>query len=70
MTLGEFILARRKSVGLTQRQLGEAVGREGISAERTVSYWESNTREPSVKDLRPLCRALKCSLEELIPTDK
>lgn len=69
MTLGEIICTRRKSVGMTQRQLGEAVGREGISAERTVSYWERDAREPTMKDLRPLCRALQCTLEELIPPE-
>ena len=69
MTLGEIIQEKRKAVGLTQRQLGEAVRGEGRSSEVIVQGWEHNRREPSMKDLRPLCRALQCTLEELIPPE-
>ena len=69
MTLGENICARRKALGMTQRQLGEACGKEGRSGEVTVQHWEHDRQEPSMKDLRPLCRALQCTLEELIPPE-
>lgn len=68
-SLGAIIQTRRRAAGLTQRQLGEACGYEGKSAERTVQHWEHNAREPGITTLRPLCRALKCTLEDLIPRD-
>lgn len=69
MTIGEIIQQKRKAAGMTQRQLGEAIGIEGRSGENHVQKWEYNQLTPSLKYLRPLCRALHCTLEELIPRD-
>ena len=69
MTIGENIQARRKAARLTQRQLGEAIGKKGRSAETTVQKWEHGLQNPNVSQLRPLCRALHCTLEELIPRE-
>ena len=67
MTLGEKIKTARIAAGLTQRQLGEACGREGRSGECTVQHWEHNRQEPGLSDIRPLATALKVSIDYLIP---
>ena len=69
MTIGEIIQAKRKAAHLTQKKLGEMVGFPEASAERMIQHWEHGRRPIGVEDLRPLCRALKCTLEELIPRD-
>lgn len=69
MTIGEIIQQKRKEAGMTQLQLGNAIGIEGRSGETTVQRWEHNRISPTVKYLRPLCRALGCTLEELIPLE-
>ena len=69
MTIGEIIQHKRKAAGLTQIQLGNMVGIEGRTGETTVQKWEYNQQSPSLKYLRPLCRVLHCTLEELIPLD-
>ena len=69
MTLGENISTMRKTVGLTQMQLGSMIGLEGRSGEVTIQRWEHDRTSPTVKYLRPLCRALGCTLEELIPPE-
>ena len=67
MTLGEKIKTARIAAGLTQRQLGEACGREGRRGENTVQHWEHDRREPALCEIRPLATALKVSIEYLIP---
>lgn len=69
MTIGEIIQQKRKAAHLTQKKLGEMVGYSEASAERMIQHWEHGTRRPEVDELRPLCRALGCTLEELIPLD-
>lgn len=69
MTIGEIIQQKRKAAKLTQIQLGNMVGIEGRTGETTVQKWEHNLQSPSLKYLRPLCRALGCTLEELIPME-
>lgn len=69
MTIGENIQRLRKQAGLTQRKLGELIGLNGRSGENHVQKWEYNIQSPSAKYLRPLCRALNCTLEQLIPPD-
>ena len=69
MTIGEIIQQKRKAANLTQRKLGEMIGFSSASAERIIQFWEHNERRPDIDQLRPLCRALHCTLEELIPLD-
>jgi transcriptional regulator with XRE-family HTH domain len=55
---------RRKLLNLTQKQVGDAVG----VTSRTVQSWELGENVPRLtldKTLR-LCKALNCSLEELV----
>ena len=65
--LGEKIKSARKAAKLTQKQLGLLVGLSEKSAENTIQYWEYDKRDPAVEQLRPLCKALGITLEELIP---
>ena len=59
---GRFIAARRKELGLTQRQLAE---RLSIS-DKTVSKWECGGGLPEVGLMLPLCEALGVSVNELL----
>ncbi|MFZ4218694.1 helix-turn-helix domain-containing protein [Enterobacter ludwigii] len=56
-TLGQRVLRRRKDVGLTQRDLGKALG----VSHATISMWESDNTEPSGKNLHALAKVLQCS---------
>ncbi|GAA0950546.1 hypothetical protein GCM10009554_50620 [Kribbella koreensis] len=58
-SLGTFIRSRRKQLGWTQTQLGDAVQAD----QTTVSTWERNESFPS--DLHGLAKALGTSIEEL-----
>lgn len=48
--------------GLTQRQLGDALGRTATC----VSYWENDRREPSLADLARLAKSLEISTDWLV----
>lgn len=66
-TIGEKIRAARVAAGLTQKQLGLAVGFSENSAERMIQKWEYGKQAPSLQYLRPLANALKVSLDYLVP---
>jgi len=53
----------RQRVGLTQRQVADALGK----TDQTVSNWENGVRAPRLtpRETLTLCRVLKCTLEEL-----
>ena len=66
MTIGENIRSLRESRGLTQAQLGDAVG----VSDKAVSTWESGKREPRMGVIKKLAEffgvtasALLCSEE-------
>jgi len=53
----------RKRVGLTQRQLADAVG----VTESTISNWEQGRNSLDwLERVAKLCRALQCTPEELV----
>lgn len=54
---------RRRILGLTQRQVGEAVG----VTSRAVQSWESGEHIPRLSPVRMarLCEVLKCTIQEL-----
>jgi transcriptional regulator with XRE-family HTH domain len=60
--VGDQIKKARRLAGLSQKQLGDLVGK-GIS---TVSEWESNKRSPDVELLPVLSEALNVSMSYLI----
>lgn len=66
-TIGEKIRAARVAAGLTQKQLGLAVGFSAGQAESRIQKWEYGTMQPSLQYLRPLANALKVSLDYLVP---
>ena len=53
---------KRIQKGLTQEQLGQAVG----VSYRTIYQYETGRREPSLKILRALANALKCTIDEIV----
>lgn len=54
--------ALRLAAGLTQRQIGVAVGRSGSE----VSEWERGRRSPRLPQIRALARVLGVPFETLI----
>lgn len=63
--IGEFIRARRKTLGMSQQALGDAIGRD----QQLISQIERNREPgylPSIELLRALSRALHCSIEDLL----
>ena len=51
MTLGERIKAVRKSVNLTQSELGDRIGVKG----NTITNYEADRREPQEVTLKAIC---------------
>lgn len=66
MTLGERITFYRNAAGLTQKALAEKME---IGTTR-LNYWEKDKREPDVKMINRLARALKISPIELISEEE
>ena len=67
MTIPEKIKTARQKAGLTQQQLGEAVGYTGDTANATVRRWESGLRPVPIEKIRPVAKALNLTLDDLIP---
>ncbi len=64
---GEFIYQKRKSLGLTQEELGRKVG----VTNKAVSKWEVGETLPDVMMLEPLAQVLQVTIDELLThTDK
>lgn len=59
---GRFIADRRKELGLTQRQLADALG----ISDKTVSKWETGGGLPEVSLMLPLCDRLHVTVNELL----
>jgi transcriptional regulator with XRE-family HTH domain len=57
MSSGDLLRAARLRAGLTQDELGRAVGR----SQSAIARWESDRVQPSLETLRELVRA--CRLE-------
>ena len=60
--VGKYISQKRKELGLTQKELAEIIE----VTDKSVSKWERGNGLPDVTRLKPLCDALKVSLNELI----
>ena len=67
MTYGDHLKMLREGLGLTQRQVGEACGYEGESAETTVRHWEKGRSYPPADKLRALAKVLQTNLNVLVP---
>lgn len=57
---GEYIKAKRRALGLTQRELAERL----FVTESTVSKWERGLSYPDVSMVTPICRTLGISEHE------
>lgn len=62
LTLGEKIRLLREEMELNQTQLGSAVN----MTQRKISYIENNRYEPSVEDIKVLCKFFNVSADYLL----
>ena len=62
MPIGENIKSLRESRGITQAQLGDAVG----VSEKTVSAWETGKREPRIGTVEKLAEFLGVAVSALL----
>ena len=60
--IGRFIAERRRTLGLTQRALAEAMG----VSNRTISKWECGEGLPELANILPLCALLGVTADELL----
>lgn len=60
--IGRYIAEKRKSLGLTQRQLAEKLGK----SDKSVSKWERGICLPDVSVYLELCGILGISLNEFL----
>lgn len=56
------IARRRIALGMTQKQLAEAVG----CYTKDICRWELGKREPRINSLLRLAEALNCTVDELL----
>ena len=63
---GQRLREIRKRSGLTQTELGQAVG--GIS-KRMISYYERDGKHPPVELLKKIANVLKVSIDELVGSE-
>ena len=63
----DIIKAARLRAGMTQQELGEKMGYEGLTAQVSVRRWESGARPVPLEKIRALAAALSLTLDDLIP---
>ena len=63
--MGAFILARRRQMNLTQRELADLLH----LSDKTVSKWERGLGCPDVSILPKLCRTLNVDMEKMLCGD-
>jgi DNA-binding XRE family transcriptional regulator len=63
MNSGRELMRLRKRLGLTQKQVADAIS----VTDQTVSNWEAGRFEPrlTISQIQALCRVLQCSLDEI-----
>lgn len=63
LDFGQWLLLRRREIGLTQAKLAEALGIKPQS----VSNWERGFSKPelSIEQIKILCTALKCDVWDM-----
>ena len=66
LTLGEKIRLLREEKELNQTELGKAVN----MTQRKISYLENNKYEPSVEDIKALCKFFHVSADYLLGFSK
>ncbi|MGB5594540.1 MAG: helix-turn-helix transcriptional regulator [Crocosphaera sp.] len=65
--LGQWLLLKRRSLGLTQKQVAFELG----VTSQTVSNWETSKAIPTltIGQTKKLCQLLECQLDE-IPSEE
>lgn len=63
---GNFISAQRKSLDMTQADLGKKI----MVTDKAVSRWERGLGFPDINTLEPLAEALHVSVQELMQAEK
>ena len=63
---GEFVLSRRKELGMTQMQLAENLN----LTDKAISKWEHGKSAPAISSLIPLAEALEVSVVEILKGKK
>lgn len=63
---GKFISDQRKSLGMTQADLGNKL----MVTDKAVSKWERGLGFPDINTLEPLAEALQVSVQELMRAEK
>lgn len=63
MSLGEKILALRKTMGYSQMELAEIMGEKSA---KVISTWEKNQSKPDIDKVVRLCNVFSCPISGLI----
>ncbi len=69
MALGDRIRFIRKLRGMTQQELGEAVGFSKSTADVRIGQYETNVKKPRQEALQAIAKALDVSIDALIAPD-
>lgn len=64
--IGKFILELRKEKNMTQQELADRIG----VTDRAVSKWENGRGMPDLSLMKPLCKELGITVNELISGEK
>jgi DNA-binding XRE family transcriptional regulator len=66
VTFPQWLLLRRRELGVNQTELAEALG----VSRTTISNWETGVSKPSlsIEQTKALCNLMQCTLEDL-PSD-
>jgi len=64
--IGKFILELRKEKNMTQQELGNKIG----VTDRAISKWENGRGMPDLSLMKPLCKELNITINELISGEK
>ena len=64
--IGKFILELRKEKNMTQQELADKIG----VTDRAISKWENGRGMPDLTLMKPLCRELGITINDLLSGEK
>ena len=67
MRIPDLIRTTRISLGLMQKDIGEACGYGGVLAQVQIAKWEAGTRPVPLDKIRALAGVLQLQIDDLIP---
>ena len=62
-SLGESVKKRRRALGISQEELADRIGRDP----RSIVAIETGNRNPTLKTLHKLCKALGVKSSDILP---